>query len=204
MKFIASLVVDRVPGDTKCAPLWPDVVQRMVLIVVDPEDGGDPNDGNRPLLGYGIDPVRRVLVFGSQDLVADQLSAFIQAVIEGDNAVSEVGAAPRPIRISLADRTGAVVVIPDTPPPHTGPSLVTLIGLAVAKAANVEVAFAAASGPVATKGGGGGGSAKRAIALKPPRAHSARTQTAPRRVRRPATSSRRVAVGARPPRKRDR
>jgi len=91
----------------------------------------------------------------------------------------------------------AVVVIPDTPPPRPGPKLVTLIGLAVAKVANIDLAIAASAseavrGLAAPKKGGPatGGATKKVITRKTPRAKDARAQVAPRQVRRPAAQPR--------------
>jgi len=130
MKFVPSLVVDRVVGDSKCEPLWPDSVVRLVLIVVSPDGGNDT------LLAYGVDPIHETVVFETSDLQVAQLSAFIKAVIDGSNAVAD---ADGTIRVPLIDRS-EVVVIPDPPPPHTGPKLThaTMIQLAVAIAANVD------------------------------------------------------------------
>lgn len=133
MRFVASLVVDRVVGDSKVEPLWPDGVDRLVLIV------SSAGDGSGALFARCIDPAHSCEVFQTRELHIDQLSSFVEAMIDGDAAVRGEGIITVALAATNGNDGGDIVVLPNVPPKHVGPKL--LAGLAEATAASLDLAM---------------------------------------------------------------
>jgi hypothetical protein len=147
MRFVASLVVDRVVGDSKVEPLWPEGVNRLVLVVA------SADDGSGTLIAHGIDPALSCVMFQTHALRVDQLGAFVKAMIDGDAAVL----ADDTITVALAASNDNVVVTPNVPPKHVGPKLVA--ALAEATAANLDLAMPDVLADIDGGDDGDGGSA---------------------------------------------
>jgi len=157
MKFVASLVVDRVVGDSKVEPLWPVGLNRLMLVVA------SADDDSGALVAHGIDPALSCVRFQTRALRADQLSAFIKAMIDGDAAAV---LADDTIAVALAASNDNVVVVPNVPPKHVGPKLTA--ALAEATAANLDLAQPDALPEIDDDGADDGGAAMALGAAPPP------------------------------------
>jgi hypothetical protein len=161
MKFVASLVVDRVVGDSKVEPLWPDGVNRQMLVV------SSADDGSGTLIAHGIDPALSCVMFQTRELRVDQLSGFIKAMVDGNTAVLADGVIAVALAAANGNAGGDVVVIPNVPPKHVGPKL--MAALAEATAANLDLAMPDALPEVDEDDSDvGGGSAMAFRAAAPP------------------------------------
>jgi hypothetical protein len=140
MKLVASCSVVRRHGESW--PFWPDGwpdgVDRIIIIVLDPDPSGDV------VVAHGIDPDRKHgrgrIVFETELRRAD-LGAFIKTVVDGGKLATARGLGEP----AVADRTASaqnVVVMSNPDPDHPTRRLVLALAAALHSDQNLAEAVA--------------------------------------------------------------